>query len=281
MANVTGMEAGPGAWFAVVNSGWFGALLGFVLSIIATIISYVLYRRAKITPQLRFALVDEALVNSVNAGMPGRLEFRYDGNVIPRVTGSSVGIWNAGTTTFRRDDVVAADRLRLTLPKDGVSSFLQGDVAATSREVNDVRIGRISDDTIAIDFDFLDPGDGFRLRLIHSGSPGAMKLEGTIRGLPEGLTSHIKASGQRSAVKQFMLSLIICAGLVTAATANVVSEILTMSGPGLFSFIVFLIAGFGTIVGSEYLVRRRKASKRLRGVPIAISEDDVLYSRLS
>jgi hypothetical protein len=114
------------------------------------------------------------------------VEIRFSGHCVPRITATRVVVWNAGSTTLTGSDVVAGDPLRLELDGDG--SVLQASIVCATRKVNDLRteVDERGSSTILLPFDFLDPGDGAHLRVLHSGGRNALTLTGTIRGMRSG-----------------------------------------------------------------------------------------------
>lgn len=260
---------------SIVNSGWFGALLGVLGAIFGTVLSIVLYRRSKQIARLRSTSVDQMLVGISTAPELGRLELRFDGTVVPRVTSTVIGLWNDGTTTFRGEDIVARDPLRIT--NKGNGELLQVDVEAVTRDVNDARVEFVGLDAHIL-FDYLDRGDGLRVRAIHSGEPGDLELTGTLRGLPQGITKHQQNSAKprwRESLEAFM---ILAFGLMILA--SIFYGIVRTTQTEGFGILLYFAGMIVVAVGLEIL-QRRVTKQRLAGVPSAVSDDPALLGQLT
>jgi len=173
----------------IINAPWLGILVGAVFVVASIVISYILYKRSRPVTRLRRVLYDVPLIGPAPSEYGG-LEIRYEGANVARATRTIFGVWNDGTTTIRGGDIVEKDPLRLELPEHGPQAILRATVDASTRDVNDVQIIDSSRSKVVVAFDYLDPGDGFRMEVLHSGAPWALKAMGTIRGLPTGITPY-------------------------------------------------------------------------------------------
>ena len=84
---------------------------------------------------------------------------------------------------MKGEEIVAHDPLRLRFGGD----ILNVRIRKVSREVLRIRAdtsGEIGQ-TVYCSFEFLDPGDGGVLEVLHTGSAEAPECTGTIMGLPE------------------------------------------------------------------------------------------------
>lgn len=261
-------------FLAVLNAGWFSVALTVVVFVLATVLTIVLYGRAKPIPRLRYVMADVSLIGGAVDTMLGDLEVRFAGRPVPRVTSTTLGLWNDGTFTFRGSDAVASDMLRLECGKN--AEVLRATVEAATREVLDIKIKSISQSAL-IDFDFLDPGDGFRVRVIHSGEPGALKLQGTIRGLPNGVSPQPPAGGGlQLSMRIISVLLSIMLGALFVAIAR---EFIHASWSGKLQGILWL--GGAAVIGA--FIRwfdSKPRSRRVKGIPQPITEDAVIYARL-
>ena len=115
------------------------------------------------------------------------LEVRFEGQLIPQLTNSTYAIWNSGTTTLRGRDIVEMEPLRLEL--EGTGRILRAEIDASTRVVNRGSVA-LDDKSVRLGFDYLDPGDGFRVTVLHSGQPNELVSLGAVRGVPQGLLRH-------------------------------------------------------------------------------------------
>ena len=120
------------------------------------------------------------------AVFPDDVEVRYRGTPVPRLTSSTIRIWNAGKKTVRGSDIVAHDPLRLHFGGD----VLNVRIIDVTREALRITANTSEEEArgmVCWDFEFLDPGDGGVLEVLHNGSAEAPEYTGTIIGLRKGL----------------------------------------------------------------------------------------------
>ena len=93
----------------------------------------------------------------------------------------------------------------LAVPDD--VAILQATIVKNTRSVNraSVERGDASSHTAAIDFDFLDPGDGFSISVIHTADMKVLGIKGTVIGLKRGL-SRVAANGERPSLLRIVFS---------------------------------------------------------------------------
>lgn len=200
---------------------------------------------------------------------------RFAGRVVPRVTSTSFGIWNSGKTTIHGRDIVEKDPLRLELSGEG--EILRVTVESETRSVNGPTASLTAPNRAILEFDYLDPGDGFRVQVLHSGAPKSIAAQGTIRGLPRGVEPHVPGR-----TFDLIMSVVLVVALVFAvATLGYVFLGIAVAlwkeewwqgllfGAGIVAFIAFVVWSSG-----RPLVPPQ--APKIRGVPRAISEDPTL-----
>lgn len=267
------------AWIGVddwsfVNAGWFSALLAFVLFVLGSAVTIVIYHKTRVQPRLSMVLASSILIDKPLAASGDQLEIIWEGMNVPRVTVTTLGIWNDGTVTFRCADMVEGDPLRLKVGAE--AEVLQIEVAGESRPQIGVEVGA-SDDTAYFSFDFLDPGDGLRLRLTHTGLPSNTALAGTIIGLPRGISER-QRSYRPVWTWWFAWMIVGASGLSSGLVAQVVArDNLTMSTLAFLSFVIIVFVSAISYVSQS----SDNGKERLRGVPPVIADDDMLYGRLA
>ena len=165
-----------------LNLSWISILVG-LLSLAMAIFGVVMTVRARKRAHMTFLSQDIALIGGY-ATYPDEIEVRYQGVPVPKVMASTVWIWNSGNTTVKGADIVPSDPLRFQFPGD----VLNVSVRKVTRYVIGVS-ARISPkpNTVHWTFEFLDPGDGAVLEVLHVGDAESPKCAGTIIGLPTGL----------------------------------------------------------------------------------------------
>lgn len=189
---------------------WVGNILG-LLGIGAAVYFYLRSRRVS---RLAFQKDGITLVGGKQSAFPDEVSIHFEGDMVEQVTRSRFVIWNAGNTTLDGKHVAESDPLRLELK--GGAQFLKLDVLRTSREVNKFTVAPRSGNSKILDakFDYLDPGDGITIEILHSGSRSDLSLHGTIRGLPQGISDFGRVSWyqDRPDRRIFVPVLLFCGG---------------------------------------------------------------------
>jgi hypothetical protein len=105
---------------------------------------------------------------------------------VDALASSTVVIWNAGTTTLEGSAIITNDRLRLEL--GAKAKVLSAELVKVSREV--IKFSAVAsperEDLVLLGFEFLDPGDGAVVRVLHTGIKLHAAVRGTIKGMPSG-----------------------------------------------------------------------------------------------
>jgi hypothetical protein len=176
--------------FTFLNKGYVGALI----STFGVVLSVYFYYKTKVISRLAFQGISTRLIGGKEAELPDNVSVYYQKNPslhktqVPRLSKTTIVLWNAGKTTFRGEDIVPTDRLRIEF--ESTSQVLFPKVILKTRDVNGFTLSECSSDPhiVYFSFDFLDPGDGVRIQILHT-SNNNPKIFGTIRGLPKGLTN--------------------------------------------------------------------------------------------
>lgn len=173
------------SFWTTVNAGWFGVAVGLLFGIFALWIGFLQYSRSRVIRRLRYSSADVSLISGDQANGYDGLTVLFDGQEVPQVTSTSFGLWNDGTETIDGSSIVPSDPLRLTI--NGGGTILRASVQATHRVVNAPSVAITTPTELVVTFEYLDPGDGFRLQVVHSGRLGSVSSLGSIKGLPQGI----------------------------------------------------------------------------------------------
>jgi hypothetical protein len=196
---------------SIVNEGWFSIPVGLLGG---TVVSYVFFVKSRIRVSLASSTSDATIVAPEEDSE--KLEMRYDGEAVPRVTRSVVGIWNNGTQAIRRDDLSGRDRFRIEAA-DGVR-ILRSAVLQCTRDAIDATILRLDGQCIHLDFDFLNPGDGLSVEVIHTGVAGAVRAAGAVKGMAREIGAPKSPSRALRAIA-FAMVTVLCLTVVLASLA--------------------------------------------------------------
>lgn len=174
-------------------------IIGVLVSFLGIPIAFVVARRSRQLPDLRYVIDFDVLLNPDDRVFGRGLYMSIGDHPINSISRSRVAFWNHRGDTIRGQDIVDSDPLRL--------QFASGDIALQVRTLSMSRLqtklvatrnpkdGRVVD----IGFDFLDAADGFIFEIIHIG-PERPTLSGTVRG------AKLKNSGSAHLNSQALVS---------------------------------------------------------------------------
>ncbi|MBC7985504.1 MAG: hypothetical protein H7X93_02375 [Sphingomonadaceae bacterium] len=255
----------------IFNAGWFSVLMGSLIGILGITLAIIFHFRARQIARLYYLVGDNLLIWPKEDRHDDGLEIRCDGIVVPRVTSTSFGIWNSGTTTIQGQSIVDSDRLRLVLTKGG--QILRATITSFTRDVNGCSIKIVDGDACELHFDFLDPGDGFSVQIVHSSSMKSLEPIGTIMGLPQSVMPFkLNPIGRFFDFVIFAVPVLF--GLLFLGTSIYLS--LSLAFPWkLIPMLVLFISIAGPIVMLVYTPDATTPPK-IRGVPTEIAADPVL-----
>jgi len=168
----------------ILSQGWIGTVVGLA----GIVLAVVFYLRSRRKTRLAFQHDHVMLLGGRRAAFPDEVEIRFAGTVVPRITASKIVIWNYGDRTISRTDLVEGDPLRVEVPEGG--QILKHTIHRQTRSVNAWNIDQPSPNRLDLTFDFVDPGDGISLEVIHSQPGSELDVVGTIRGIPKGLINY-------------------------------------------------------------------------------------------
>ncbi len=175
----------------ILGAGWIGNLVSIVSLIIGVIgVLYAIAARAR--GRISLDRSERTIVGKHPGEIGSKLEIRFNGHIVPRVTVSRFYIWNSGKKTINENDIATGDKLRLSTSNLNCE-ILQVRLLRVTRDVCNITFGVIGND-VFLDFDFIDAGDGIALEITHAGPVGAWSLYGTIKGAPKAISSTKSAS---------------------------------------------------------------------------------------
>jgi len=167
------------------NTPWVATVVG----LIGVVLAIFFFIRGRVIRRLAYQATGSNLIGGQHAELPVDVAVVYKGVPVPRVTKTTLIIWNAGNTTLDGRDIVSTDPLRIALEKD--CKILDIQVVKRSRGVTGILAS--SDDrfpaSVLVTCDFLDSGDGARMEVLHTGDSGLAVVVGTVKGLRKGCVS--------------------------------------------------------------------------------------------
>jgi len=187
-----------------------------VVTVAALIVAWVSLRRRR----LAYCVSGATLASSALSEYAG-LAVTYEGEAVDRVTVSDIIVWNQGNDTLPGSQISTTDPLRVELPEG--NRILIAEVDRQTSPACAAYLERISDQVRLLRFDYLDPGDGVRLKVVHTGEkPDATRLVGTAQGLrggPRKTVHPTRPLGPGEALRISTRRLRLPAVLVSAACA--------------------------------------------------------------
>lgn len=169
------------------DPGWTGEVVSLILGVA---VGYIFLRLSREQLRLLYRFVDTELVET-KSDPSDPIDIRFEDRSVPRVNKTLLYIWNSGRKTADGADIVASDPLRVALPDD--TRVLRARLLRVTREVNGVAVHQEAVNEALISFDFLDPGDGATIEVLHTGGAVQRQLKGTIKGIPGGVEEYSSA----------------------------------------------------------------------------------------
>ena len=164
--------------FSFFNQGWVGSVIGLA----GLLSAFWLYWQSRIGPVLSFQHNGATLIGGTDAAFPDEVQVTWRGVEVERITVTWLWFWNSGKKSVQGSDIVVSDPLTI---KPG-GRILKARVVRQSRPVIGTVLGIASENrrSASLKFDFLDPGDGVLLEVLHTGDRLKPRIDGTVRGLP-------------------------------------------------------------------------------------------------
>ena len=163
-----------------------GSILG-IIGIAIGIISFISERRSRIGPRLAYQFHAIRIIEKEKKPVLGELDILFKGEPIPRLTVTFFVIWNMGTTMLDGKNIVYDDPLMLKFNED--SKILRIRILKETRKTNkfEFKINGDSPNEATCYFEYLEPGDGVTIELLHTAEERYPAFQGTIKGLPNGV----------------------------------------------------------------------------------------------
>ena len=165
-----------------LDPGWVST----AIALVGIIIALIIYRASVVGPRPVYQGRALRLIGPDEKTLPDEVEILFKGQTVDRLTKTYIVFWNSGKALLRGSDIVVEDPLRFDF-SDG-SCVLKIRVVKTTRAANQFSAGHhpTVPNRVLLTFDYLDPGDGAVVELLHTDSKRYPKIQGTIKGVPKG-----------------------------------------------------------------------------------------------
>lgn len=175
--------------FEFINKGWVGSLIGLV-GIVLGIVGIFSYRISKSVAKPSYQKSSLRLIGRKEDNLPNDVTVTYKGNIVERLTKTTLVLWNNGTETLEGSNVVSKDPLCIAFGDD--DKILSWKILKITKETNgfDIQILKECQNKLVFSFEYLDPKDGVVIELLHDSVQRYPIISGTIKGLPNGFVDQ-------------------------------------------------------------------------------------------
>ena len=177
-------------WRQIFDAEWVGStisLVGLLLGLLSLIAAIVIYRASRIGGRLVYQRQGLNIISGEPHELPSEVEILFKGHPVPRLTKTLLTLWNSGTALIRGSDVVSESPIQFVF-SDGSEILRLRILKVTRPQIKFNAHLQTKNRNIAVcQFDYLDPGDGAVVEILHTDEERYPCASGTIRGLPKGL----------------------------------------------------------------------------------------------
>lgn len=173
-----------------LGQGWVGTAIGAIgtlIGIAGLLFAIGTWMTSRVGARPVVQMRSLRIIGAIKAVAGDEVQVFYNGTRVPRLTRTHVIFWNSGRKTLYCGETVASDPIRFELAPD--EGFVRARIVKTSRATNefsvDFDLGTRS--RVLCSFDYLDPGDGAIIELLHTSEEKYPQVLGTIRGVKNGI----------------------------------------------------------------------------------------------
>ena len=161
--------------------------IGTSVGVLGIILAFLLYFRAKANVRLCYAIVNrQGLISPSYNLLSDEASIKYADRDIRDLSAVTILVWNRGRRTLSRSDIASSDPLILKFTNRSEKvEVLEVRPAHPTREALSAGTS-IDGNLIHLDFEFLDPMDGFSFEVFYAGDPNVdIVCTGTVKGSPK------------------------------------------------------------------------------------------------
>ncbi|WP_213150463.1 hypothetical protein [Stutzerimonas balearica] len=173
--------------FDFLNQGWVGSLIG-VAGILAGL--FFSYKFSRKSPRPAYQRSYLTLLGKEEDNLPDEVEVFYQGSKVERLTKSKIVFWNDGNEVLERSKFVSSDPVTVAFPQG--TNILSYHVVKPTREVINFSVNKVlsENNSLRIEFDYLDPKDGAVIEILHDGAAKYPMITGSFMGVPKGIENY-------------------------------------------------------------------------------------------
>jgi hypothetical protein len=172
-----------------LNIGWVGSTIGISGVIISLALYFISKREGK-----PVCHIESWTFIGIRGKLPRKkVKILYDGEEVNKLVKTTVFFWNNGRAPIRNTDTVSSNPLRIEFSDD--TRILSVQIRKINNPANKINLtvpfGYLN--SVRIDFDFLNPGDGIAFEVFHNGNQNHVDFRGQLIG---GTRGKIKTSSE-------------------------------------------------------------------------------------
>lgn len=179
--------------FGVLNQGWFGIIAGAAIGVF-------FYQRAKRDPRISYQVSTRTLIAGVPQSLQERVSISIDGQQTSDLLSTRLVLWNSGTAAVKSDSFPVGGGLLIR--PEIMSDVVGFDVLTATNSINGIKL-MATGTGIAVELDYLNPGDGAIVDILHRSEAGKIRLDGTLLGQQRGIFYEGKIGIERSTQRSF------------------------------------------------------------------------------
>jgi hypothetical protein len=158
-------------WRQALSTGWVGSvisLLGLLVGLVSLVAAVLIYRASRVGGRLIYQLHALHLISGGPYDLPSEVEILFKGRAVPRLTRTLLVLWNSGKALIRGSDVVIDNPIQFVFSNDAEVLRVRT-LKVTRPEIKfSARLFEGRPNTATCEFDYLGPGDGVVVEILHT-----------------------------------------------------------------------------------------------------------------
>ena len=163
---------------SITNQDWWNYISLF-LGLSGIVLGFIFYYKSKKSKKPLYNFSSNSLISDKQT-LTDDLEVKYKGKIIKNLRITKFAFWNSGSEVIRKSDIASTSPLKIQIdPAFEIFNF----AIIHQKHENNVSVLKITENTLQVDFDFLDMNEGFILSFYHNSEPKKrVSFSGTIIG---------------------------------------------------------------------------------------------------
>jgi len=151
-----------------------------ILGLTGIVLAVFFYFKGRSVRKISYSKKSFSLLGKSTTSLNG-FSASYQGQELSALKASKIMLWNDGNTTISRSDMASSENLSIQFPED--DKVLESRILSVSSKSNDVSLALDSQrPSTNIEFDYLDPGQGLVISVLHAGNEKNIDIKGVIKG---------------------------------------------------------------------------------------------------